>query len=176
MGLYGVMECVHIDTLWNLEVIYERPFFSVRKTLQGIYVIEQHLLNFKFLPYLLQALYSLTSNSEGCGYSINTSPILFCLLPVDIGLCSGQLSLTEFFPLQPSSWVIADKAPKLINFWPLSFSVSCSGCKIVSAVSRRTWQAVSRWEGSGCFWSWGSCRRARPKPCVKPRPGLQLGW
>lgn len=27
MGLYGVMGCVRIDTLWNLEVIYERPFF-----------------------------------------------------------------------------------------------------------------------------------------------------
>lgn len=76
VGLCRAMVCVHVDTLWKVEVIYKRLHFLSEKTPQGLCLVEQHLLNLRFLPYLLQALCPLTSSSEGCGYSINHSPVL----------------------------------------------------------------------------------------------------
>lgn len=113
-------------------------------------------------------------------------PSFLCLLPVDTGLCSGQLSLVGFFRLWPSSWVIADKAPKLLNFWPLSFFVpaisfvltlpyhvpllrmqSCLTCKQEDTRHGKQWMFLTQ----------RLLQKSErvPKPFVKPGLGLQLG-
>lgn len=96
--------CVHIDTLWKLEIIYERLYFlsekNTARTLCGRAAPTESQISPIFaaglvpppLPVLRAVVIVLT-----------IPPSFFCLLPVDTGLCSGQLGLIGFFPLRPSS-------------------------------------------------------------------------
>lgn len=109
-------------------------------------------------------------------------------LPIDTGLCSDHLSLIRSLPLWPSSWLIADKAPKLTNFWPLSWfqifplfwlcctMFLCLGCKVVSALRRIRCAITKKWKGSGCFWYRGPCRRVRPYQSPASNHVLGCSW
>lgn len=189
MGLSAGMECVHINTLWKFEVTRE-TLFCISKTLQEVCELDQHLLNPKFLPYLLQSLHTRTSNSEGCGYGIKTPSSLFLsfasgywasLRSVQLNrvLCSVTFFLSYCKQSSKSNKFLAFAHLGSYNFFCFHSAGQCSstrdaklsrpqaGCS--ERLSPRDGQAVGVWVQRLL-----QKREAVPKPCTYPRPGC--GW
>lgn len=166
MGLYAGMECVRINASWKFEVTWE-TLFCISKALQEVCELDQHLLNPKFLPYLLQSLHPLTSSSEGCGYGIKTPSSLFLsfasgywasLRSVQLNrvLRSSTFFLSyckqssksdkslAFAHLGSSNFFCFDSAGQCSSTWDAKLSRPQAGCS--ERLSPRGGQAVGVWD------------------------------